>query len=95
MSLATTQSDFRDNMKHYLDLVNDSSETIYIARTKQRGVAIIDQNKLDWLEKYAKAEPGSTEHDIAEDKLKEYGVIPDDDPKLKGEDYQKFWEQFE
>lgn len=94
MSLATTQSDFRDNMKHYLDLVNDSSETIYIARTKQRGVAVIDQNKLDWLEKYAKAKQGTPEHDIAEDKLKEMGVIPDNDVKLTGEDYEKFWEQF-
>ncbi|KRL30119.1 hypothetical protein FC94_GL001286 [Lactobacillus kefiranofaciens subsp. kefirgranum DSM 10550 = JCM 8572] len=50
MTLATTQSDFRNHMKHYLDMVNDSSEVVYIARSKQRAAAVIDQNKLDWLE---------------------------------------------
>lgn len=95
MAIATTQSDFRDNIKHYLDLVNNDSETVFIARTKQRGAAVIDQHKLDWLERYAKSRPGSLEHAIAEDKLKEYGIIPDNDPILKDDkEYNKFWEQF-
>lgn len=94
MTLATTQSDFRNHMKHYLDMVNDSNEVVYIARSKQRAAAVIDQNKLDWLERHAKAKPGSLEYAVAEDKLKEYGIIPDSDPELIDEDYDKYWEQF-
>lgn len=94
MTLATTQSDFRNHMKHYLDMVNDSSEVVYIARSNQRAAAVIDQDKLDWLERHAKANPESLEYAVAEDKLKEYGIIPDTDPRLRGEDYNKFWEKF-
>lgn len=54
----------------------------------------MNQNEFYWLERYVRSKPTSVEHDITEDKLKEYGVIPDNDPKLAGEDYQKFWKQF-
>lgn len=95
MALAVTQSDFRNHIKHYLDLVNDDGENIYIARTKQRSAVIIDQNKLDWLERYVKTDQDSLEHAVAEDKLKEYGIIPDKDPVPDGQDYDNFWKQFE
>lgn len=36
-------------------MVNDSSEVVYIARSNQRAAAVIDQDKLDWLERHAKA----------------------------------------
>lgn len=75
MTLATTQSDFRNHMKHYLDMVNDSSEVVYIARSNQRAAAVIDQDKLDWLERHAKANPESLEYAVAENKLKEYGIF--------------------
>lgn len=87
MNLANTQNDFHNNLKHYLDLVNGSNKTILYCQKKKVRCSIVDKNKLDQLERYTKANPESAEYDIAEDKLKEYGEIPDDDPKLKDEDY--------
>jgi len=54
-----------------------------------------DKNKRDWLKRYAKADPDSLEYAVAEDKLKEYGIIPDNDPILDGQKYNDFWKQFE
>ncbi|KGB13877.1 antitoxin, partial [Latilactobacillus sakei] len=51
MTLALTQSDFRANLKKYLDQVNDEDETVYIARSNSRAVAIVSQEKMDWLER--------------------------------------------
>jgi len=59
MTLALTQSDFRDNLKKYLDQVNDEDETVYIARSNSRAVAIVSQEKMDWLERALKAKEGS------------------------------------
>ena len=58
MSLAATQTDFRQNFKAYMDKVTEEQETIYIPRPKQKGVALISQDRLDWLEKYAIPEQG-------------------------------------
>ncbi|GAA3637349.1 type II toxin-antitoxin system prevent-host-death family antitoxin [Lactobacillus hamsteri] len=91
MALVATQSDFRSHLKDYLDRVNDDGETIYIARSRQRGVAVLSQEKLDWLEKAAFADKKSVEYAIAMDKLKEEGVIPDNDPELTGSDYEEYW----
>ncbi|WP_151388583.1 type II toxin-antitoxin system prevent-host-death family antitoxin, partial [Latilactobacillus sakei] len=55
MTLALTQSDFRANLKKYLDQVNDEDETVYIARSNSRAVAIVSQEKMDWLERALKA----------------------------------------
>ena len=49
MSLAATQTDFRQNFKAYMDKVTEDQETIYIPRPKQKGVALISQDRLDWL----------------------------------------------
>ena len=36
MPIATTQSDFRNHIKDYLDKVNDENQTVLIARSNQR-----------------------------------------------------------
>ncbi|GAF35579.1 antitoxin of toxin-antitoxin stability system [Lentilactobacillus farraginis DSM 18382 = JCM 14108] len=51
MTIALTQSDFRSHLKKYLDQVNDDDETVYIARSNNRSVAIISQEKMDWYER--------------------------------------------
>lgn len=45
MTLVLTQSDFRAHIKKYLDQVNDDDETVYIARSNSRSVAVISQEK--------------------------------------------------
>lgn len=50
--------------------------------------------QLVWLKRYENAKQESLEYAVAYDKLKGYGIIPDTDPRLIGEDYDKFWEQF-
>ena len=95
MSLAATQTDFRQNFKAYMDKVTEDQETIYIPRPKQKGVALISQDRLDWLEKYAKTEPGTRKHSIAAEHLIELGIIPEQGKKIStDEEYDKFWEQF-
>ena len=91
MTLALTQSDFRANLKKYLDQVNDEDETVYIARSNSRAVAIVSQEKMDWLERALKAKEGSLEHAIARDQLIKRHVLPDDEIVESNDDY---WGQF-
>ncbi|WP_348681557.1 type II toxin-antitoxin system Phd/YefM family antitoxin, partial [Lactobacillus intestinalis] len=49
MTLALTQSDFRANLKKYLDQVNEDDEVVYIARSNSRSVAVLSQDKLYWM----------------------------------------------
>lgn len=95
MALATTQTDFRQNFKSYMDKVTEEQETIYIPRPKQKGVALISQDRLNWLEKYAQTEPGSLKYSIAAEHLMEMGIIPEQGKRITtDEDYDEFWEQF-
>ncbi|RRG05724.1 MAG: type II toxin-antitoxin system Phd/YefM family antitoxin [Lactobacillus sp.] len=91
MTLALTQSDFRANLKKYLDKVNDEDETVYIARSNSRAVAIVSQEKMDWLERALKAKEGSLEYAIARDQLIKRHVLPDDEIVESDDDY---WGQF-
>ncbi|XZO08866.1 type II toxin-antitoxin system prevent-host-death family antitoxin (plasmid) [Weissella paramesenteroides] len=91
MTLALTQSDFRANLKEYLDKVNSEEETIYIARSNQRAVAVISQEKMEWLERALKAKEGSLEYAIARDQLIQRHVLPDDDIVESNDEY---WNQF-
>lgn len=50
MALAATQSAFRIHMKDYLDQINDEDETVYVARSNNRAVAIVSQEKMDCVE---------------------------------------------
>ncbi|QQP29517.1 PHD family toxin-antitoxin system [Lactobacillus ultunensis] len=78
-----------------MDKVTEEQETIYIPRPKQKGVALISQDRLDWLEKYAQSEPGTLKHSIAAEHLMEMGIIPEQGQRIStDEDYDKFWEQF-
>lgn len=79
MTLASTQSDFRAHIKHYLDLVNEDDETVYIARSNNRAVAVVSQEKLNWLETALKVKEDSLEYAVARDQLIRRGVLPDDD----------------
>lgn len=92
MTLALTQSDFRTHLKKYLDEVNENDETVYVTRSNHRAVAIVSQEKLDWLERLARAKDDSLEYAIARDQLIQRGVLPDDKIVESDDDY---WGQFE
>lgn len=91
MTLALTQSDFRANLKKYLDKVNSEEETVYIARSNSRAVAVISQEKMEWLERALKAKEGSLEYAVARDQLIQRHVLPDDEIVESNDEY---WDQF-
>ncbi|KRL83415.1 type II toxin-antitoxin system Phd/YefM family antitoxin [Ligilactobacillus apodemi] len=78
MTLALTQSDFRTNIKEYLDRVNEDDEVVYIARSNKQAVAVISQEKMYWMEKALQAKENSLEYAVARDQLIERHVLPDD-----------------
>lgn len=92
MTVASTQSDFRAHIKDYLDRVNDDDETVYVARSNNRAVAVISQEKLDWLERALRAKEGSLEYAVARDQLIQRHVLPDDKIVESNDEY---WGQFE
>lgn len=91
MTLALTQSDFREHIKDYLDRVNEDDETVYIARSNSRSVAIVSQEKMNWLETAVQAKEDSLEYAVARDQLIRRRVLPDDDIV---ESNDEFWSQF-
>lgn len=91
MTVALTQSDFRSHIKKYLDQVNDDDETVYIARSNSRSVAVISQEKMYWMEKAIQAKEDSLEYAVARDQLIRRQVLPDDPIVESNDDY---WEQF-
>ncbi|MBP2057413.1 antitoxin YefM [Lactobacillus colini] len=90
MPVATTQSDFRDHLKDYLDQVEEDNETVLIARSKQRTAAVISQDKLNALLEAVHAKEDSLDYAIARDKLIEMNILPDD-PVV---DPNKYWSSF-
>ena len=62
-----------------MDQVTDEDETVYIARSNSRAVAIVSQEKLDWLERAIRAKEGSLDYAIARDQLIMRAVLPDDE----------------
>ncbi|MFT8908754.1 MAG: type II toxin-antitoxin system Phd/YefM family antitoxin [Lentilactobacillus diolivorans] len=91
MTVALTQSDFRSHLKKYLDQVNDDDETVYIARSNNRSVAVISQEKMDWYERALRAKEGSLEYAVARDQLIKRHVLPDDEIAESDDHY---WDQF-
>ncbi len=91
MTLAVTQSDFRSHIKKYLDKINDEDETVYIARSNNRSVTVISQEKMYWMEKALKVKESSLEYAIARDQLIKHHVLPDD-PIVESDD--NYWGQF-
>lgn len=91
MALTATQSAFRTHMKDYLDQINDEDETVYVARSNNRAVAIISQEKMDWMERALKAKEDSLEYAVARDQLIRRGVLPDDEVVTADNQY---WDQF-
>lgn len=69
MTVVSTQSDFRAPIKDYLDCVNEENEAVYIARSNNRSVVVISQERLDWLERAIRAKEESLEYAIARDQL--------------------------
>lgn len=90
MSLVTTQSNFRHNLKSYLDEVDDN-ETVLVTRSNQRTAAVISQDKLNALLQAVNAKEDSLDYAIARDKLIEVKVLPDDPVVESNDDY---WEKF-
>ncbi len=91
MTVALTQSDFRAHLKRYLDQVNDEDETVYIARSNSRSVAVISQEKMYWMEKALQAKEDSLDYAVARDQLIRRRVLPEDPLVESNDDY---WEQF-
>ena len=91
MALAATQSAFRTHMKDYLDQINDEDETVYVARSNNRAVAIVSQEKMDWMERALTAKEDSLEYAVARDQLIRRGVLPDDEIVTADNQY---WDQF-
>ena len=89
MTVALTQSDFRANLKRYLDQVNDEDETVYIARSNSRGVVVISQEKMAWMEKALQAKEDSLGYAVARDQLIRRRVLPED-PLVESND--EYWE---
>ncbi len=94
MTLIVTQTDFKQNFKYYMDKVTNEQKTIYITRPQKKRVALISQDRLDWLERYAKTEPGTLKHSIAAEHLMDMGIIPQQGKRiLNDEDYDNFWKE--
>ena len=91
MTVALTQSDFRAHIKKYLDQVNDDDETVYVARSNSRSVAVISQEKMYWMEKAIQAKEDSLDYAVARDQLIRRNVLPDDPIAESTDDY---WEKF-
>ena len=91
MTVALTQSDFGAHLKRYLDQVNDEDETVYIARSNSRSVAVISQEKMYWMEKALQAKEDSLDYAVARDQLIRRRVLPEDPLVESNDDY---WEQF-
>ena len=89
MTVALIQSDFRAHLKEYLDRVNDDDETIYIARSNSRSVAVISQEKMAWMEKALQAKEDSSDYAVAWDQLIRRRVLPED-PLVESND--EYWE---
>lgn len=90
MTLVLTQSDFRANLKKYLDQVNDD-EIVYIVRSNSRSVAVLSQEKLYWMEKALQSKEDSLEYAIARDQLIQRHELPED-PIVESTD--NYWNQF-
>lgn len=91
MPIATTQSDFRNHLKNYLDQVNDDGQTVLIARSNQRSAAVISQEQLNALLDAVNAKEDSLEYAIARDKLIDMHILPDDPIVDPTDDY---WNSF-
>ncbi len=95
MALTVTQTNFRQNFEYYVQKVTDEQEIIYIRRPQQKGVTLISQDRLDWLERYAKSEPGTLKHSIAAEHLMDMSIIPQQGRRISTDkDYNEFWDQF-
>ena len=88
--MVLTQSDFRANLKKYLDQVNDD-EIVYIVRSNSRSVAVLSQEKLYWMEKALQSKGDSLEYAIARDQLIQRHELPED-PIVELND--NYWNQF-
>jgi len=78
--LTTTLSDFRKNIKRYLDSVTDNFETLIINRGKESGVVIISLDEYNAL--------STTQHELSS-KLNEERLDAAIDRFKKGESFQK------
>ena len=75
-----------------LDCVNEEDQAVYIARSNNRSVVMISQERLDWLERAIRAKEESLEYAIARDQLIRRHVLPDDEIVESTDDY---WRQFD
>lgn len=91
MPIATTQSDFRKNIKDYMERVARDEQTVLVTRSNQPTVAVISQDKLNALLDLVNARKGSLDEAVAYDKLVGLHVLPDD-PIV--EPTKSYWDQF-
>lgn len=80
MTLATSQSNFRNHLKEYMDHVIKETDPVYIVRGEDTAV-LQNQTVYNLLVDYANAKEGSIDQAIYYDKLIEAGVVQDADRK--------------
>lgn len=78
--LTTTISDFRKNIKKYLDKVTENFETLIINRGKDNGVVIISLDEYNSL--------SATQHELSS-KINEQRLDSAIEKLRKGESFQK------
>lgn len=78
--LTTTLSDFRKDIKHYLDSVTNNFETLIINRGKDSGVVIISLEEYNSL--------NSTQHELSS-KLNESRLDSAIDKLKKGQSFER------
>jgi prevent-host-death family protein len=96
MTFAVTQSDFREHIKDYFDRVNDDNETVYVTRSNSRTVAVISQEKLNWMEMMIKSLETSADYAISRDQLIKSGVIPEESDLIEpgSKAWDNYWGKF-
>lgn len=92
MTITTTQSNFSVHINDYSDQVNNDDDTVYVAQSNNHVVAVISQEKLDWLERVCRAKEGSLEFAVAHDQLIHQHVLPDEQVVASTDEY---WSQFD
>ncbi|EQM53765.1 hypothetical protein N692_14405 [Lactiplantibacillus plantarum EGD-AQ4] len=90
MPMTTTQTDFRNHLKAYLDQVTNENQTVLVTRSNQRVAAVISQELLDVLLTAVNANKDSLAYAVARDKLIDMQRLAND-PVI--DNPQAYWEQ--
>ncbi|WP_283588115.1 type II toxin-antitoxin system Phd/YefM family antitoxin [Limosilactobacillus viscerum] len=91
MPLVITQSDLRKHIKDYLGQASENNQTVLVARSSHRNVAIISQEQLNALLDAVNSKEDSLDYTIARDKLIDMQMLPGD-PIVEPD--KNYWNKF-